>query len=102
MKSPRFEFTRSLTLIAVAAALPALLYAQGARGVDQPADTSSQGASSGRTSPESGASSAAGEGGVYLASIDVGERSLARYAGERLLNHQGAELGTIKDFIVHP
>lgn len=40
--------------------------------------------------------------GVFIPSIDVEERSLRRYAGQPLLNTEGAELGTIKDFIVHP
>jgi sporulation protein YlmC with PRC-barrel domain len=40
--------------------------------------------------------------GVFLPSIDTEDRSLRRYAGQKLLNTQGAELGTIKDFIVHP
>jgi sporulation protein YlmC with PRC-barrel domain len=40
--------------------------------------------------------------GVYLASIDAEDRSLRRYAGFRLLNTESAELGTVRDFIVHP
>jgi hypothetical protein len=40
--------------------------------------------------------------GVYIAAIDVEERSVRKYAGQKLFNTQGAELGTIKDFIVHP
>src|SRR5688500_3062264 len=40
--------------------------------------------------------------GVFLPSLDVEDRSLRRYAGQRLLNTEGAELGTIKDFVVHP
>src|SRR5687767_13232908 len=40
--------------------------------------------------------------GVYIATIDVQDRSLRKYAGQKIFNTQGAELGTIKDFIVHP
>ena len=40
--------------------------------------------------------------GVHIPSLDIEERSLRRYAGQRLLNTEGAELGSIRDFIVHP
>lgn len=40
--------------------------------------------------------------GVYIASIDIENRSLRSYAGQKLWNTEGAELGTIKDFIVQP
>jgi sporulation protein YlmC with PRC-barrel domain len=40
--------------------------------------------------------------GVLIASIDAEDRSLRRYAGQKLMNTQGGELGTIRDFIVHP
>jgi len=40
--------------------------------------------------------------GVYVASIDAEDRSLRKYAGQTLFNAQGAELGEVKDFIVHP
>jgi sporulation protein YlmC with PRC-barrel domain len=40
--------------------------------------------------------------GVYLSSLDAEDRSLRRYAGQKLLNTEGAELGSVRDFIVHP
>jgi sporulation protein YlmC with PRC-barrel domain len=40
--------------------------------------------------------------GVYLASIDAEDHSLRRYAGQRLYNTEGADLGTVRDFIVQP
>lgn len=40
--------------------------------------------------------------GVFVASIDAEDRSLRRYAGRKLLNTEGAELGEIRDFVVHP
>lgn len=40
--------------------------------------------------------------GVQVASIYVEERSLRHYAGQTLWNTEGAELGSIRDFIVHP
>lgn len=39
--------------------------------------------------------------GVYVASVYAEDRSLRRYAGMKLLNNDHAELGTIKDFVVH-
>ena len=39
---------------------------------------------------------------VYLASLDAEDRSLRRYAGQKLYNAEGAELGSVRDFIVHP
>lgn len=39
--------------------------------------------------------------GVHLASIYAEDRSLRRYAGQHLWNRDGADLGEIKDFIVH-
>jgi sporulation protein YlmC with PRC-barrel domain len=40
--------------------------------------------------------------GVYIASIDAEERSLRHYAGQTLRNTEGAELGAVRDFVVHP
>jgi sporulation protein YlmC with PRC-barrel domain len=40
--------------------------------------------------------------GIYIAGLDAEDRSLRRYAGQKLYNSEGAELGTIKDFIVDP
>jgi sporulation protein YlmC with PRC-barrel domain len=40
--------------------------------------------------------------GVYIASSDVDHRSLRHYAGHKLFNTEGAELGSVRDFLVHP
>ena len=40
--------------------------------------------------------------GVFISSLDADKFGLRRYDGQKLLNTEGAELGTIKDFIVHP
>ncbi|MEO5958780.1 MAG: PRC-barrel domain-containing protein [Opitutaceae bacterium] len=40
-------------------------------------------------------------GGLYVASLDATDRNLGRYTGRKLLNTQNAELGEIRDFIVH-
>lgn len=40
--------------------------------------------------------------GVYLASVDADNYGLRRYAGQKLYNTEGAELGSVRDFIVHP
>jgi hypothetical protein len=56
----------------------------------------------GRANPAVNAGAVDLSRGVYLASIDVEDRSLRRYAGQNLLNTEGAELGAVRDFIVHP
>ena len=40
--------------------------------------------------------------GVYIASLEAEDRSLRRYAGQKLLNTEGAELGSVRDFIIQP
>ena len=40
--------------------------------------------------------------GVFIASRDAEKYSLRHYDGQKLLNTEGAELGTIRDLIVHP
>jgi sporulation protein YlmC with PRC-barrel domain len=40
--------------------------------------------------------------GVYIASIDVADHGLRRYQGDKLLNSEGAELGSVRDFVVDP
>jgi sporulation protein YlmC with PRC-barrel domain len=40
--------------------------------------------------------------GVFIASPEAEKHGLRRYDGQKLLNTEGAELGTIKDLIVHP
>ena len=39
---------------------------------------------------------------VYIASPDIEDRSLRRYAGQRFYNTEGADLGSVRDFIVQP
>src|SRR5678815_1200617 len=97
---PRTFATLLLTLVIAESATPASS-AQGPGTVD-------------RTTPSQSATIAAGPSnvitatpldlaqGIYIAGIDVEDRSLRRYAGQKLYNSEGAELGTIKDFVVDP
>ena len=39
---------------------------------------------------------------MFIASPEAEKHGLRRYDGQKLLNTEGAELGTIKDLIVHP
>lgn len=40
--------------------------------------------------------------GVYVASYDAGDHALSRYSRERVVNTEGADLGSFRDFILQP
>ena len=103
MKTPRLELTPTLPLLAIAIGLTSLSSAQDVRRTDRPTSTQTSSTAGDRSPPAvASASAPTSDQAVYLASIDTEDRSLRRYAGKKLFNHQGAELGTIRDFIVHP
>jgi sporulation protein YlmC with PRC-barrel domain len=60
------------------------------------------GRSAGTTRPQDASAMVDLTQGVYIATSDVDAHGLRWYDGQKLLNTQGAELGTIKDLIVHP
>ena len=95
-------FTLPLSYLVMAAAATTLSSGQDYRRDDRTSPPPSSTVLPERTAAVSSAGRVDLTRGVYLPSIDVEERSLRRYAGQRLLNNEGAELGTIKDFIVHP
>ena len=90
MKAPLLPFTTFVSIFALVAGTALDMAAQDVR--------------RGQASPPVNRNASAPDlaRGVYLASIDAEDRSLRRYAGQTLFNTEGAELGAVRDFIVHP
>jgi sporulation protein YlmC with PRC-barrel domain len=84
MKSPLLKATVALSLVFIAAAVP---------------DSAAQPARDAAPPPSARMDLTRG---VLIASIYAEDRSLRHYAGQTLWNSEGAGLGTVRDFIVHP
>jgi sporulation protein YlmC with PRC-barrel domain len=101
MKAPP-TLAKIASLVAITSGFTTLLSAQDVRRVD-PAPSNQRATVVDRNTGTSLSTPAPDlTRGVFLASIDAEDRSLRRYAGQNLFNTEGAELGEIKDFIVHP
>lgn len=97
MKALPQNFTKTVALLALASCLTTLSAQEDRRTDRIPPQSRSAATDAGRRATGLDLSQ-----NVLIASIDAEDRSLRRYAGQKLLNTQGAELGTIRDFIVHP
>lgn len=99
MKALPQTFRRNVSLLAIASCLTNLSSAQEDRRRTDPTPSQSR-----NSAVDARATSRAIDlsQNVLIASIDAEERSLRRYAGQKMLNTEGAELGTIRDFIVRP